>query len=171
MNESESTQIWDDEENFEVQDNAAFGDALASLEEQLQEHDNQELYDEEAQEVVMFEEGLSQETPASHFTENSSAEDTLAFESEFEAYPSFEEAEADEALNETSSSQDDHGNNGHQNVSNEGEQEGATDDFNLATLTQLVDEIRHESQRVSEMKASVAKALNLIQEMSESLKS
>ena len=46
-----------------------------------------------------------------------------------------------------------------------------TDDFNLATLTQLVDEIRQESERVSEMKDSVARALNLIQEMSESLKS
>lgn len=46
-----------------------------------------------------------------------------------------------------------------------------TDDFNLATLTQLVDEIRQESQRVAEMKESVARALNLIQEMSESLKS
>lgn len=45
------------------------------------------------------------------------------------------------------------------------------DDFNLATLNQLVDEIRQESQRVSDMKASVAKALSLIQEMSESLKS
>ncbi|MEZ0375232.1 MAG: hypothetical protein ACAI44_39460, partial [Candidatus Sericytochromatia bacterium] len=47
----------------------------------------------------------------------------------------------------------------------------STDDFNLATLTQLVDEIRQESDRVSEMKESVARALALIQEMSESLKS
>lgn len=45
------------------------------------------------------------------------------------------------------------------------------DDFNLATLTELVDEIRQESDRVSEMKESVARALSLIQEMSESLKS
>lgn len=51
-----------------------------------------------------------------------------------------------------------------------GGHEGA-DDFNLATLTQLVDEIRQESDRVSEMKESVARALALIQEMSESLKS
>lgn len=47
----------------------------------------------------------------------------------------------------------------------------SNDSFNLATLTQLVDEIRQESHRVSEMKASVARALSLIQEMSESLKS
>ena len=45
-----------------------------------------------------------------------------------------------------------------------------TDDFNLATLNQLVDEIRQESQRVTEMKDAVAEALQLIQEMSESLK-
>jgi len=47
----------------------------------------------------------------------------------------------------------------------------SADDFNLATLTQLVDEIRQESDRVAEMKESVARALALIQEMSESLKS
>ena len=47
----------------------------------------------------------------------------------------------------------------------------AVDEFNLSTLNQLVDEIRQESQRVSEMKASVVKALALIHEMSESLKS
>ena len=46
-----------------------------------------------------------------------------------------------------------------------------TNDFNLATLNQLVDEIREESQRVAEMKQSVSEALQLIQEMSESLKS
>lgn len=48
---------------------------------------------------------------------------------------------------------------------------GEADDFNLATLNQLVGEIRQESQRVTEMKDAVAEALQLIQEMSESLKS
>jgi hypothetical protein len=47
----------------------------------------------------------------------------------------------------------------------------AVDEFNLSTLNQLVDEIRQESERVAEMKASVVKALALIHEMSESLKS
>lgn len=51
------------------------------------------------------------------------------------------------------------------------ENQAETDDFNLATLNQLVGEIRQESQRVTEMKDAVAEALQLIQEMSESLKS
>ena len=51
------------------------------------------------------------------------------------------------------------------------ENQAETDDFNLATLNQLVGEIRQESQRVTETKDAVAEALQLIQEMSESLKS
>jgi hypothetical protein len=43
--------------------------------------------------------------------------------------------------------------------------------FNLTTLTGLIDEIRAESDRVHQMKESVSKALSLIQEMAESLKS
>lgn len=183
MSESESTQIWDEEENLEAQDNEAFGDALASLEEQLQEHDSQELYDEEEQDMVMAEEGLNHapefsetdEPETVSYAEALEAEDAEASESDeteasaeaeiFEDYPSFEDSEEiseAEALDSAES--------GHMPSNGSGAESGA-DDFNLATLTQLVDEIRHESQRVSEMKASVAKALNLIQEMSESLKS
>lgn len=88
-------------------------------------------------------------------------------EADFAAYPSYEEPEEDmdnysapvaEAPVESPMS------------AMMGGHDGA-DDFNLATLTQLVDEIRQESDRVSEMKDSVARALSLIQEMSESLKS
>lgn len=185
MSESESTQIWEEEENLEAQDNAAFGDALASLEEQLQQHDDQELYDEEEQEIVMTEEGLSHAPELSESDEPETVSYAEALESTeaetpaadaadvslepevFEDYPSFEDAE-DEALPA------EHESESAEATANSGNGMGAesgADDFNLATLTQLVDEIRHESQRVSEMKASVAKALNLIQEMSESLKS
>ncbi|MBF2052340.1 MAG: hypothetical protein IGS03_02615 [Candidatus Sericytochromatia bacterium] len=185
MSESESTQIWDEEGNLEAQDNAAFGDALASLEEQLQQHDDQELYDEEEQEIVMAEEGLSHapelsesdepetvsyaEALDSHEAEASEtdSDDVSSEAAVFEDYPSFDEGEEEalyaEDAGESAEASPTSGNG-------MGSESG-TDDFNLATLTQLVDEIRHESQRVSEMKASVAKALNLIQEMSESLKS
>lgn len=90
-------------------------------------------------------------------------DETLYQEASDEDFPSFEEEENTEvqeesevAINVTPSSSSSH---------------HGTDDFNLATLTQLVDEIRQESERVAEMKASVARALSLIQEMSESLKS
>lgn len=42
-------------------------------------------------------------------------------------------------------------------------------DFNLATLAELIDGIKEESQRVSSMKNSVAEALSVIQEITDSL--
>jgi len=192
MSESESTQIWDEEENSEVQSDAVFGEALASLEEHLQEHhEENELYDEESQEAVMYEDGVdfepeasdADEPEASVFAEATEEEADLNPEleteleaalsetgdtAEFEDYPSFEEETEleTEAAPEAEAEAPVAADNG--NSASAGDE---TDDFNLATLTQLVDEIRHESQRVSEMKESVAKALSLIQEMSESLKS
>lgn len=94
---------------------------------------------------------------------------------DFAAYPSYEEAEEEmdtayEAPEATEAHEPVVQHQASPLAALAGGHEGA-DDFNLATLTQLVDEIRQESDRVSEMKESVARALALIQEMSESLKS
>lgn len=95
------------------------------------------------------------------------AEDEPA-EADFAAYPSYEETEEDMDSYSTPVAEEAPADSPMSAMM--GGHEG-TDDFNLATLTQLVDEIRQESDRVSEMKESVARALSLIQEMSESLKS
>jgi hypothetical protein len=92
-------------------------------------------------------------------------EETELVEEELDAYPAFDEAE-EEAVAEAVVVADESYSEPQSSALSQG-----ADDFNLATLNQLVDEIRQESQRVSDMKASVAKALSLIQEMSESLKS
>lgn len=89
------------------------------------------------------------------------ADETSLQESSDDAFPSFEE---EETVDEVAVAAP-------EPVPEPAPVSQATDDFNLATLNQLVEEIRQESQRVADMKASVARALALIQEMSESLKS
>jgi hypothetical protein len=93
------------------------------------------------------------------------ADETELVEEELDAYPAFDEAEEEAVAEAVVVAEESYSEPESSSLS-----QGA-DDFNLATLNQLVDEIRQESQRVSDMKASVAKALSLIQEMSESLKS
>ncbi|MBT9545190.1 MAG: hypothetical protein IV090_07350 [Candidatus Sericytochromatia bacterium] len=92
-------------------------------------------------------------------------EETELVEEELDVYPAFDESEEEAVAEAVVVAEESYSEPESSSVS-----QGA-DDFNLATLNQLVDEIRQESQRVSDMKASVAKALSLIQEMSESLKS
>lgn len=217
MSDSESTQVWEEDEN-DLQSSEAFSEALASLEEQLQEQDDAGLYDETEQEAVMYEEGVNYEPEldasgepeessfAEHIEhledaddfeahvadmeavdedvqetatqENASFEDYPAYEESAEEVVYEEEAVYDEAIAEDDAFAEEASTSAETSEAEDSSPlaasllsaEGA-DDFNLATLTQLVDEIRQESQRVSEMKSSVAKALSLIQEMSESLKS
>lgn len=184
-------------ENENILENDAFDDALKSLDEQLEEHHQEiEAYDETEQEAIMYEEGVeytpeidaednpetvsyaeqAEESDALESHEPDEAEALLEEDEEaFAAYPTFEESEdveshtskdnVDEHPAEVQTSED---------LAEDAPQEAidnSSDDFNLATLNQLVDEIRQESQRVTEMKDAVAEALQLIQEMSESLKS
>lgn len=276
----------DSQNGIETDNSAAeaFSDALASLEEHLQEHQEEnELYDEEAQENLMYEEGTPEEdglfvgdeleaaldsaftdpnegsfaAPTEAAATDSSAEDYSELDDEldnlftdpnegsfaapteaaaedsseaeesseestedFEDYPSYEdsyedsdedtvaaesaEETAEETIEEEAAKPEfaeaddmDEEAEFEADAAEEAEvmeevavaeeaapteaeshpmaamigHDGGASDFNLATLNQLVEEIRQESQRVSDMKESVAKALNLIQEMSESLKS
>ncbi len=144
---------------------------------ELDEDDNPEAvsYAEQAEESGAFE---SHEPDEAEQLSNEDLNDTLDEESAFDAYPTYEEdleeveeseavyaeESSEEAVEETSEAPAEDAPAAQQST-------GEADDFNLATLNQLVDEIRLESQRVSEMKNSVAEALQLIQEMSESLKS
>lgn len=231
MSNSESTQTWNEEDDDLIaQDNAAFSDALASLEEHLQDHDlNSDSEDEAQQEELMYQEGAAFNPELSEDGDPeavSYAEYASEDSDEFAAHVSeegvdvsldaalddvdadqrsvmelddlgaddldgAEEAIEDEAfeaeINETATDAEDlyEDDLAEQGVSDDHSQAApavsplaaalggshGADDFDLATLTQLVDEIRQESQRVTEMKDAVAKALNLIQEMSESLKS
>lgn len=223
MSNSESTQTWNEEDDDLIaQDNAAFSDALASLEEHLQDHEL-DSEDEAEQEELLYQEGaaftpeLSEDGEpeaasyaeyasepndafVSHVDEEVSLDDVLddvdadqrssseldeLGNDDFEGAEEAIEAEAFEAeVSETATDaedlyEEDLGSYTPADTTDAsasplaaalGSSQGA-DDFDLATLTQLVDEIRQESQRVTEMKDAVAKALNLIQEMSESLKS
>lgn len=148
---------------------------------ELDEEDNPEAisYAEQAEESGDFE---SHEPDEAEQLSNEELNEALDEESEFEAYPTYEEAA--EPVEDSVDSIDEEVAYVAEESAEEAAVEAAptaeapsmstaseTDDFNLATLNQLVDEIRLESQRVSEMKHSVAEALQLIQEMSESLKS
>ncbi len=213
MNESEDIM-----ENEDILENDAFDEALNSLDEQLDAHnEDPAAYDENQQDAIMYEEGVEytaeldeKENPeAVSYAEQ--ANDSGAFESHepdateelvddveetFEEYPTYEEeAPVVSHEEEVIASEDAHEDFEEVAVEDSAEAteveeyteepveeapaeapvETSTDaensDFNLSTLTQLVDEIREESQRVAEMKSSVAEALQLIQEMSESLKS
>lgn len=210
---SETDQLWNDEDDEMPSSSEAFSDALASLEDELKEHQVKPgVEDETAAEAEMYEEGVYHQSeinengdpaevsyadlteedaydstqgnqsglslgdelemalaePTETFDESSTVADDDSFLSDDEPveetfaddYPAYEE-EPPAVVEEAPAAAA---------ASFAGGHEG-TDDFNLATLTQLVSEIRQESDRVSEMKASVARALNLIQEMSESLKS
>lgn len=143
---------------------------------ELDEDDNPEAvsYAEQAEESGPFE---SHEPDEAEQLSNEDLNDTLDEEAAFDAYPTYEEdLEIEEDLDVADDSET-YEEESMEDASEEAPAEapaqatGETDDFNLATLNQLVDEIRLESQRVSEMKNSVAEALQLIQEMSESLKS
>lgn len=251
MSDSDST--WTEEENVDNQDNAALGDALSSLEEQLQEHqveddspalddaldnalDNAFPTDEEFEAVPAPEAVEEAADEAADAVEDADAGEIEASTESFEDYPSYDD-EATEMVSEELAEAAEHSeldasvsadethveeelvetglameapveddmelahsadelavaNDGAGETPEEEQataaaesdtsiaeaasgasfvgQDAPTGDFNLTTLTQLVDEIRQESQRVTEMKESVNKALTLIQEMSESLQS
>lgn len=234
MSDSDSTQSWNEEEESGLPSNEAFNDALASLEEHLQEHDDPILYDEEQEKAEMYEDGVEyaselddsgnpvdasyidqaensdlydshqpdqdelaiseepsdcevvEEQGIGNVSDFATEEDLEMAEEDFEA--DFDDQLSDDAIASNADSVDEEYELA-ADMSDESEETHAeadessglsamasqgpdgTDDFNLATLTQLVDEIRQESHRVAEMKASVSEALSLIQEMSESLKS
>lgn len=234
MSDSDSTQSWNEEEENGLPSNEAFNDALASLEEHLQEHDDPVLYDEEQEKADMYEDGveyaseldasgdpvdasyIDQAENSDLYDSHEPEQDELALSEELSDDEIIDEqiietgADFDDQSEELEIAEDDFEDDlneeihaeavdhdsvdeayeiaSYEDMDDEPEaapaeashdsalsiggngNEGA-DDFNLATLTQLVDEIRQESQRVAEMKASVSEALSLIQEMSESLKS
>lgn len=150
-----------------LNDDAAAEEAFAG--EDGAETDDQHVYSDDSQDVAGYAEE-SDEAPAAEDDGYFAQEDPAA--EELDAYPSYEEPEAmDPYETETAATMvEDAPEPADEPMMPMGGHEG-TDDFNLATLTQLVDEIRQESDRVAEMKESVARALALIQEMSESLKS
>jgi len=125
----------------------------------------EDVAEEDVAEDVVEESAATEDTSAEETAEEAVyADETELVEAELDAYPAFDEAEEDAVAEAVVVAEESYSEPESPSLS-----QGA-DDFNLATLNQLVDEIRQESQRVSDMKASVAKALSLIQEMSESLK-
>lgn len=197
MSDSE-TQVWEDEE-MNTHTDPSLDEALdgmfptdepveimadapadvASLDAELDnmfptDEEPSEFVAEAAEEVV---EDVAEEASEMEYTESEAepadepaaevayADETELVEEELDAYPAFDEAEEEAVAEAVVVAEESYSEPESSSLS-----QGA-DDFNLATLNQLVDEIRQESQRVSDMKASVAKALSLIQEMSESLKS
>ncbi len=133
------------------------------IEEEILELDDEAEEDLNEEEILELDDETEEDLNEEDSFENAEQSDEIAEDSEEYEIAKYSEldSEPEAAAEESQHSMLGLGGNG-----NDG-----TDDFNLATLTQLVDEIRQESQRVAEMKVSVSEALTLIQEMSESLKS